>query len=54
MKFNAIGKAVALTGAVAMLASVAACGSSNSSNSSANGTTEILVRGMGFHPATHR
>lgn len=43
MKFNAIGKAVALTGAVAMLASVAACGSSNSSNSSANGTTEILV-----------
>lgn len=53
MKFNAIGKAVALTGAVAMLASVAACGSSNSSNSSANGTTEPSV-GMGFHPATHR
>lgn len=45
MKFTRITKAVALGGAVAMLASIAACGSSPSSSDSSNGggKTEILV-----------
>ena len=43
MKFTAWNKIVAMSGAAAMLIGVAACGGSNSSGSSSNGTTQITV-----------